>query len=554
MLIPLVAPRIRARLFGAVVAAVLASGLVGGAVSQAATPMAERLVFHTRGTDVHLYMAAPDGSDLEQLAGSREYRDPAWSPDGTRLAVSRRGDIAIVTVDGSVLSWLTDRDYVPDIQPEWSPDGRQIAWSRARSIWVMNADGTHRRQVTPGRQLAFAPTWSPDGSRIAYHGIAQYSYSTGVYLIDAQGETEPELFASGGDTGIAWSPDGTEIAWGTSANGMGTISIGSVDRSSVREVVPLAPRVGSPAWSPSGSRLAFVKEVEGSASEVFTTSPRGEDTRRVTYTTLNESGIHWQRVPQCTQMGTGADEVFSGTAGDDVICGNGGDDRFVGSDGRDIIFGGLGVDRIDYRTSPVALRADLRVGSAAAAGTAHILSIESVFATQFDDVVFGDDRRNVINGYGGGDGLVGRGGDDTLNGGGDSDVLRPGLGGDDANGGEGRDSVSFFDAAERVRVNLANNFAFGQGEDFLIHIEKIIGSSHDDFILGDDGVNVLKGGDGVDVLDGQAGPDDLYGGDERDYLYGRGGRDTLEGGGGVDELYGGDGADDCASGPVYDSC
>jgi Tol biopolymer transport system component len=52
-------------------------------------------------------------------------------------------------------------------QPAWSPDGTKLAYVSFPGIWVVNADGTGKVQLTdhPRDEM---PDWSPDGSKIAF--------------------------------------------------------------------------------------------------------------------------------------------------------------------------------------------------------------------------------------------------------------------------------------------------------------------------------------------------------------------------------------------------
>lgn len=145
---------------------------------------------------------------------------------------------------------------------------------------------------------------------------------------------------------------------------------------------------------------------------------------------------------------------------------------------------------------------------------------------------------DVLRGTGGDDYLEGGAGDDTLLGLGGDDLLRGGPGSDRIDGGYGNDTASFFDAAGRVSVILAEQAtmpAFVDGDaDWLTSIENVNGGAWNDFLSGDAGANRLRGFDGDDWLSGQGGDDWLVGGRGDDRLEGGAGNDRIEGGEGRD--------------------
>ena len=74
-------------------------------------------------------------------------------------------------------------------------------------------------------------------------------------------------------------------------------------------------------------------------------------------------------------------------------------------------------------------------------------------------------------------------------------------------GGAGTDVVRFDGIAAAVTVDLSNDIATGQGNDTLINVENVVGSSLADSITGDAGNNRLDGGGGADTLQGLGGND-----------------------------------------------
>ena len=103
--------------------------------------------------------------------------DESWSPDGQRIAFSRRIQqgflsLFIIDTDGASLELLADLGPPSlSVYPRWSPDGSRIAFSGYRdaqiNIFVVDADGTNFVQLTD-RGLNENHQWSPDGSKIVF--------------------------------------------------------------------------------------------------------------------------------------------------------------------------------------------------------------------------------------------------------------------------------------------------------------------------------------------------------------------------------------------------
>ena len=120
-------------------------------------------------------------------------------------------DLAVINVDGSGRTKLTNTADDSESQPVWSPDGTRIAFIDNAGISVMNADGSERHPLAAGNPRAVYPAWSPDGTEVVFSGG---NFDT-IEIVGADGSNRrtvlgPDPFEY---TAPSFSPDGSRIAF-----------------------------------------------------------------------------------------------------------------------------------------------------------------------------------------------------------------------------------------------------------------------------------------------------------------------------------------------------
>lgn len=238
----------------------------------------------------------PNGTNQRMLV-SGGVDTPVWSPNGHAMAFTARGQLRIMSVDGSWQKRLTMGIGFSDSSPVWSVDGSQIAFVRTThvsgrsAVFIMRPNGTYQTNISGWHDtLSYrAPSWSPEADKLVYE---QYGGETESRLLikNLQNGQVTELTTlSGLDlSDVAWSPNGKKLLYNDSYGQVYTIWPDGTRKAFIEdfdgECISLSEQdgtvawipinksgyqtVGFPTWSPDGTKLIFAMG-NASTSDVF---------------------------------------------------------------------------------------------------------------------------------------------------------------------------------------------------------------------------------------------------------------------------------------------
>lgn len=255
----------------------------------------------TRGPE--LWQASLDGRQPMQLTdtGGKVF-DFIVTPNGNSVIYSvynEQGGIDLWQID---LGNRKNRQLFPCgadwcFNPAVSPDGKRLAFSRRRAnivtvgspgvprVWLMDRrTGTMQELYNNPQVTGFAPSWSPDGSRLAFFdGVAG-----GIRIFDLKSGKELLIPSNIGVVG-AWSPDGSEMLIVDAPPGQGqpaaqiyraNLEDGEVQQAFAQDIEGVD--YGPPEWSTQGWLAVSIQLLEGGSSRsIWIMLPDGSQARQI---------------------------------------------------------------------------------------------------------------------------------------------------------------------------------------------------------------------------------------------------------------------------------
>ena len=201
------------------------------------------------------------GNELDLVGAPGDYQNPVLSPDQTRVAVERDGDIWLLDLVRGTDQRFTF-DPAPDSWPVWSPEGDRLLFASVREarpndLYVKGTAGAGSEQLLLETDFVKVPfAWSADGDLVSYTDLRE---GFDLWLLPMSGNGQPTSFLATPfqDAAGVISPDGRWMAYNSDESGEFRVYVQSVPPTGGQWQISTAGGQ-APRWRADGQELYWV--------------------------------------------------------------------------------------------------------------------------------------------------------------------------------------------------------------------------------------------------------------------------------------------------------
>jgi Tol biopolymer transport system component/DNA-binding winged helix-turn-helix (wHTH) protein len=207
-----------------------------------------------------------------------------------------------------IATFRATTDAGEESRPALSLDGKLLAfvWAEEHGshqhIYLKTIGGDSQRRLTNLDDDEYSPVWSPNGRDIAF--LSASNNGLALYLASAHANGEVRKIYIPGETtrweqgALAWSPDGGSFLLADHVGSEPSSSLYRIDAKTFSAHAVTKPPSGwegdlSPAFSPDGSKIAFLRASESAVADIYWMPAAGGEPQRLTHDGSMINGIVW---------------------------------------------------------------------------------------------------------------------------------------------------------------------------------------------------------------------------------------------------------------------